>query len=294
MGVRLTIILRSARSGLDLGNIECWQSLAAIFRVSNVCLISQYQIGLVLKKFIVFVLFNLSAATAFAGPNINVGTIYDYLDGDKSTYLKRVYNGGDSTAFVRVNIHEMVFDADGKSRELPMVEKGAAEKPEGLIASPARLIVPSQGMQGTRLLYMGKRDKERYYRVRFVPVVPEKEDQFAMTDEEREAYKQSMSAGVNVLTAYGIIFFVRPQDSRFDTKFENTTAHYKVTNAGNSTIVLDEFKSCVAGKPGDCYPTAKHHVLPGKTFSVDKEAGREYTFDLIEGGAPKRMKVAKG
>ena len=29
-----------------------------------------------------------------AGPNINVGTVYDYLDGDKSTYLKRVFNGG--------------------------------------------------------------------------------------------------------------------------------------------------------------------------------------------------------
>jgi hypothetical protein len=39
-----------------------------------------------------------------AGPQINVGTVYDYLDGDKSTYLKRVFNSGDSTAFVKVNI----------------------------------------------------------------------------------------------------------------------------------------------------------------------------------------------
>ena len=39
-----------------------------------------------------------------AGPQINVGTVYDYLDSDKSTYLKRVFNSGDSTAFVKVNI----------------------------------------------------------------------------------------------------------------------------------------------------------------------------------------------
>jgi hypothetical protein len=38
---------------------------------------------------------------AYAGPQINVGTVYDYLDADKSTYLKRVFNSGDSTAFVK-------------------------------------------------------------------------------------------------------------------------------------------------------------------------------------------------
>ncbi|MNJ16943.1 hypothetical protein D3C77_112130 [compost metagenome] len=246
-----------------------------------------------MKKFSAFVFFTLFSVSALAGPNISVGTFFDYLDGDKSTYLKRVFNGGDNTAFVRVNIYEIVYDANGKSQELPVEEKGAAATPEGLIASPARMIVPSQGMQGTRLLYMGKRDKERYYRVRFVPVVPEQDDQFAMTEEEREAYKASMSAGVNVLTAYGIMFFVRPLDSRYDTKIENTSTHYKVTNGGNTTIVLDEFKSCVVKKPQECHPTRKHHVLPGKTFSFDKEANREYTFDLIEGGAPKRVKVAK-
>ena len=34
-----------------------------------------------------------------AGPAINVGVVYDYLDADKSTYLKRVFNGGDSHGF---------------------------------------------------------------------------------------------------------------------------------------------------------------------------------------------------
>ena len=64
------------------------------------------------------------------------------------------------------------------------------------MASPARLIVPANGMQGTRLLYMGERDRERYFRVRFVPVVPEKEDEFAVSSEEREDYKKTLSAGV--------------------------------------------------------------------------------------------------
>ena len=112
------------------------------------------------------------------------------MDGDKSTYLKRVFNGGDSTAFVKVNILEILYDADGKSREVPLKSSADGAARDGLMASPARLIVPANGMQGTRLLYMGERDRERYFRVRFVPVVPEKEDEFAVSGEEREEYRK--------------------------------------------------------------------------------------------------------
>ena len=51
--------------------------------------------------------------------------MYDYLDGDKNTYLKRVFNGGDSTAFVKVNILEIVYDADG-TPEIPLKTKRTA------------------------------------------------------------------------------------------------------------------------------------------------------------------------
>ena len=38
---------------------------------------------------------------ASAAPELNVGALYDYLDGGKSTLLKRVRNGGDTTASSR-------------------------------------------------------------------------------------------------------------------------------------------------------------------------------------------------
>ena len=55
--------------------------------------------------------------SAPAAPNINVGVFYDYLDGDKSTYLKRVFNGGDSTAFIKVSVMEILYKADGSFDE---------------------------------------------------------------------------------------------------------------------------------------------------------------------------------
>lgn len=242
----------------------------------------------------VFLLWVLSVfgGAAQAGPQINVGAVYDYLDADKSTYLKRVFNSGDSTAFVKINVLEIVYDADGTPREIPVEAANDGASRNGVMASPARLIVPAKGMQGTRLLYMGERETERYFRVRFLPVVPEKEDDFVVSSEEREEYKQTLSAGVNVMTGFGTIFFVRPKDARFETVINETASRYELRNNGNTVLVVDEFKNCSLTDETDCGPTTKHHVMAGKTFGFDKEKGREYRFKLIEGERKKDLKVA--
>ncbi|WP_414913917.1 MULTISPECIES: molecular chaperone [unclassified Pseudomonas] len=229
---------------------------------------------------------------AFAGPQINVGTVYDYLDSDKSTYLKRVFNSGDSTAFVKVSILEIIYDADGSPREIPVKTQADGSARDGLMASPARLIVPAKGMQGTRLLHMGARDTERYFRVRFVPVVPEKEDEFAVSSEERDAYKENLSAGVNVMTGFGTVFFVRPKNSRFDSVIDDSPGIYRLRNNGNTVVLIDEFRNCSLKNESECEPTTKHHVLAGKTFEFEKKPGREYRFNLVEGASKKTLRIA--
>jgi len=244
-----------------------------------------------MKRLLWLCVFCGSPLVVQAGPQINVGTVYDYLDADKSTYLKRVFNSGDSTAFVKVNVLEIVYDTDGTPKEVPVTPSTDGASRNGLMASPARLIVPAQGMQGTRLLYMGERDRERYFRVRFVPVVPEKEDEFAVSSEEREDYKKNLSAGVNVMTGFGTVFFVRPKDARFETAVNETDKRYELRNNGNTVVIIDEFKSCSLSNESECGATTKHHVMAGKTYAFDKEKGREYRFILIEGDKKKSLKI---
>ena len=237
----------------------------------------------------------LGSLTANAGPAINVGVVYDYLEGDRSSYLKRVFNGGTSTAFIKVNVLEILYNADGTSREVPVKsltdEKGSTTSRDGLMASPARLIVPANGRQGTRLLYMGARDKERYFRVRFIPVIPEKSDDFAVTDEERNEYKESLAAGVNIMAGYGTVFFVRPQNTRFDTRIDDSASRYTLHNAGNSVVVLDEFRDCAKANKTECAPTTKHHILPGRTLAFEKKPDRQFSFQMVEGRDKKLMTV---
>lgn len=244
-----------------------------------------------MKQLVALLVAGLLFQSAYAGPNINIGVVYDYLAGDKSTYLKRVYNSGDSTAFVKINVLEIIYNVDGTSSEVPVKVQADASARDGLMASPARLIIPAQGMQGTRLLFMGERDKERYFRVRFVPVVPEKEDEFAVSQEEREDYKKTLTAGVNVMAGFGTIFFVRPANTRFDSVIEDSAGAYKVRNNGNTVVVIDEFKSCSKTDETDCEPTTKHHVMAGKSFEFEKKPGREYRFILVEGEAKKNLRV---
>jgi len=227
---------------------------------------------------------------AVAAPELNIGGLYDYLDGDKSTLLKRVRNSGDSTAFVKVSVAELVYDEAGVAHEVDT--DGLALEQRGLVASPARLIVPAQGMQAVRLLYRGARDKERYFRLRFMPVLPELGDGFAVDEQEATQYRDSLTAGVNLLAGYGSLLFVRPAQARFNTPIKRENGQLTVVNEGNSTVVLDHFRQCqVAGE--QCEPATKHHLLPGRSRQFEGHAQKVHQFELHEGGGHQVM-VIKG
>ncbi|EIK95991.1 hypothetical protein PMM47T1_13565 [Pseudomonas sp. M47T1] len=215
-----------------------------------------------------------------AAPQLNIGGLYDYLEGNRSTQLKRVRNGGDSTAFVKVSVAELVYQPDGTAREVPM--DGLPADQRALVASPARLIVPAKGMQAVRLLYRGSRERERYFRLRFIPVLPQANDDFALSEQESEQYKDSLKAGVNILAGYGSLLFVRPEHTRFDTQVLQESGRLVVPNQGNSTVVLDHFNDCDASGE-QCEVATKHHLLPGSRRAFDTRPGRQYRFELIEG-----------
>jgi hypothetical protein len=235
--------------------------------------------------------FSISAHSA---PGISIGALYEYLDPHKSTLLKRVRNSGDSTAFVKVSVSEIVYEHAGKPSEKPVmpVAHGQGEQASTLVASPARLIVPANGMQATRLLYLGERDKERYFRVRFSPVMPEQNDDFGVTAAQAEQYQQSLSAGVNILTGYGAVMVVRPAQVQYKTELQDQTGSFTVRNQGNSIIVLDGFYDCkTAGK--ECATPTVHHVLPQRSRVFEKEAGHHYRFELVEGDRKQAVEFGK-
>nr|WP_313508413.1 CS1 fimbrial subunit B flags: Precursor [Stenotrophomonas geniculata] len=233
-------------------------------------------------------LMSLAATGQAAAPKINVGPMFDYMPASSSHFLKRVRNSGDATAYVRVEITRIDFDPTGKAMETP-VDAAALARSEpganGLIASPSRMIIPgNNGMQATRLIHRGNRDSEQYFRVRYVPVMPES-GEFSMNEQQSDHYKQTMNAGVSIFTGFGTVVFVPPSNARYDTSVEGG----QVSNRGNATIVLDNVKLCQVSNPDQCSKGKKIHLRPGQSHTLVGDANEYSRFDLIEGGARRSL-----
>ncbi|WP_429088813.1 hypothetical protein [Aeromonas allosaccharophila] len=222
------------------------------------------------KFFILFLL--VLSGNALASPDISVGTLYDYMSAEKTTLLKRIRNIGDETAFVKITLAEIVYGADGVPKERDLPEEGVRQ----LVTSPSRLIIPAGGMQATRFIYMGERERERYFRVRFVPVKPQDEDLTELPPQ------QQISAGVSIMTGFGTILFVAPKETRYDTRIDRENGVLYVENRGNATVILDYLELCDK-KETSCSQPEKMHLLPGVKKRVSEEATRMVRFELIEG-----------
>ncbi|ENO3977956.1 hypothetical protein ACBI01_002081 [Aeromonas veronii] len=218
------------------------------------------------------VLLLIFSSNALASPDISVGTLYDYMSADKTTLLKRVRNLGDETAFVKITLAEIIYGADGVPKERELPEEGVRQ----LVTSPSRLIIPAGGIQATRFIYMGERERERYFRVRFVPVKPQDDEITGLPPQ------QQISAGVSIMTGFGTILFVAPKETRYDTRIDHENGVLYVENRGNATVILDYLELCDK-KEASCSQPEKMHLLPGVKKRVSKEATRTVRFELIEG-----------
>ena len=240
-------------------------------------------------RLIILITILLATCLAQAGPVISIGALYNYIDHDRSSILKRIYNSGSNTAFVRITIHEVVYDSNGKHRELPITPAEGGARLEGLIASPSHVIVPASSASSVRLLHVGSRERESYYRVRFVPVLPQKKDEFGLDDKATNQYQNSLDAGVNVLTGYGAFLIVRPHVEHYDTLLESKDDAFIISNRGNSTIVLEALYQCESGNV--CTDAVKRHVLPQTSLRLERTPQRRYHFELIEGTRSKPVSL---
>lgn len=219
-------------------------------------------------------------AVAVAGPELNPGAFYRYIPAQRSTLVAPLRNVGDTTAFVKVELAELTFDAQGQAHEQPLAEKQGVDRP--LLATPPRLIMPSGASQKVRLIYRGPRTQERYFRVRYVPVAPKARDDFALQPEEANAYSKALRAGVGVLKAMGTILIVGPAEPQYRTHLEPTEKRLRLVNEGTATVRVDDARYCDL-KTEQCELGTTLHIRPGQHVDIERRPGAVYRFDLREG-----------
>ncbi len=241
--------------------------------------------------FVIALLFGLPGL-ALSGPQISIGSLNDYLQAEKGVLVKRIANGGDATAFVKVRAWELIPKPDGTVEELPLdIQAGAGQRE--LVVSPTRLIIPAKGMQTVRLLFEGDRTRERYFRLRFNPVLPGAGDGFELTEQEAQDYEVSISGGVQMLAGFGSILYVRPREVIHQLAIDEEEGRFVVRNVGNATAVLERFRRCDASSI-DCDPAVVHHLPPGGRRVFPKTPGSTYAFEHRRGALAPQPYEIKG
>lgn len=228
--------------------------------------------------------------TSFAGPSINVGPLNEYIPAQKNTLAKRIYNTGDATAFVRVSVSEIIYDkSSGAPTEIPLDENALISgKGTGIISSPPRLIIPANGMQTNRLVFTGMRDKERYYRVRYIPVVPTKNEGFGLDNQDMQAYQNQINAGVTVLTGFGTIVTVQPEATTFNTLVTSNKNKLSVANNGNASVVISGIKACDKDL-NNCGSPVNVQLRPGSKLERTADENKIWLYSLTEGSQRKNL-----
>jgi hypothetical protein len=223
----------------------------------------------------------LAVKPAMGAPEVHSGALFDYLLPQHATFTKRIRNLGDLTAFVRVETAEIRYDEQGMAREVALTGDT-----RDLIASPSRLIIPPGSSRDLRLVFRGARAQERYFRLRFVPVVPHGDDPFGQPEQAQHDYLKAIEASVGVLKAVGGIVLISPKPSMFATLVQQQGASLSVSNNGNTTIVLEDLTPCQANAL--CPQGRTVHIRPGKVFTYEGEQGQGLSFTLVEGTQRRR------
>ncbi|ASX26757.1 hypothetical protein BA171_06950 [Candidatus Hamiltonella defensa (Bemisia tabaci)] len=225
-----------------------------------------------------------------ATAGISIGAMYDVLNSETQSMSKRIYNSGDSTAFVRVELLQIHPGDKNTSQEIPLKEvTGNVLEKNRLIVTPLRLIIPPGGFQAVRILWPGDRTTERYFRIRFIPVAPKADDDFGLDKKALEKHSQEMKAGVNILAGYGSILIVQPDKPVFNSVINaDSPKVITIQNNGNTTISLNKIRECKNANTG-CGPYSRRFVLPGRTYSMNKKSGYQTNFTLIEGNNQRKF-----
>jgi P pilus assembly chaperone PapD len=222
-----------------------------------------------------------ASSVASAVPQISIGSMYEFIEADKSTLLKRIRNNGDQTAYIRTEVSEIIYQGDGKKIERKLnANEVARGNIDGLVFTPSRIIIPAKAMQSGRLVFAGKRNQERYFRVRFTPVLPKDQYEFNQSKQDYDAYRQKLNAGINILTGFGAMVIVRPENARYNTQIDRAGQVVSFKNNGNSTVFIDGIKECINKK---CAPENSVFLLPGKTHQIHQKANHSLQFILQEG-----------
>jgi hypothetical protein len=226
----------------------------------------------------------LALGTSPLHADIRVGAMHHYFAPDQRTLTKQIRNTGTTTAYVRVDI--AAADEQGQA----LTDQNTTDV--GLLVSPSRLIIPAGGSHTVRMLLMGPRHDERYYRVRFVPVPPTKAHGFEVSVAETDAFRAEVGTSIQVMIGYGVFVVGAPVAPRLSTTVHDAEGSAWIRNEGDTSLLVHDHRIC-SRADDRCRASSFTRIGPGKTWIPPGGDGEYHRFDLQEGSHRRSLVLGK-
>ncbi|MBO1386538.1 hypothetical protein BVJ60_17395 [Vibrio cholerae] len=183
--------------------------------------------------------------------SVRLDSLYQKIDSEKNFADIRVYNDSSELSFVSVSVLEILNPGE-KVENFKNPEFG-----RGPILSSKAIVIPSGSSKSIRVYYPEEieRVEDRFFRIRFSPVLPSKE--YGFTEDEINSAKENLSSKVNVSIGWGHLLVVGKQNPKlaYEAKIIENNTFISLENTGDSLLTFKSILAC--SKDKECSVIAK-------------------------------------
>lgn len=193
----------------------------------------------------------LTAGAVQAGISIN-NAIVDFRPGDRPVKDVLVRNHDGKPAFIEVTVVRVTEPGSQPEKQEPL-----GPKENTLLVSPRKLVIPPNGEKLVRIISRHQPlATDAVYRATLTPVVPE--------------HQTGGKIGVQVVVAYGLLIFIRPQKLERRLEAERNGTMISFYNRGNTNLELRDGEQCITESTGEtrCEAITGHRIYAGRSISL--------------------------
>ncbi len=170
----------------------------------------------------------------------------------------QVRNVGTDTAYVRVDVARI--QNPGQANQT-LIQLNDNPYQIGLIVTPSKVVIPVGQTRIVRVLYVGQPPvSDVVYRVKISPVTGELVALYAG--------KQQLSAGVQLVIAYGVSVYARPLKLQPQAVAKRVGTSLTLSNTGNTSVLITLCKQCTASGSCQSLPDLVKRLFPGNVAQL--------------------------
>jgi|GEM_PF-3385104 len=215
------------------------------------------------------------ASDFYAQANVSVQDMVLTFPSKGQRLVQQLRNTGEAPAFVKVDVLEILDPHTPNEREKALE---ISQVPD-LVATPQRVVIPPKATRGVGLYLKKRWDKDRFFRVRFTPVRPTKEEGFVQGSNK-------VQTGASVGIAWGTLVVVPRANPSYQTELTQDGNIITLNNAGNSFVEIKNPKVC---SDKSCSDDFDFRVMSNESQSLDTKGLKSFSASLVEGGITRQV-----